>query len=379
MRLPGSDRPAAPTPGDLAAALEGYVAAGRPSRRYSVGDTALVLLVTCLVALTLDSEGLVAWARRLDVSRTQATLTRTLTALHAGLSSLGVAKPRRWADDAKDLALHALGAGGDSLLAEGWVPANATPVVPPPAVVPEPPQEVLPEPRAVVPEPAPVEEAVVEPVVEPVVTPTSTGGVLLLGDSMMVGSLGSTLERTLSRKTGLPITRAAQLGTGLARPDVYDWMKVVPSLLERDQPRFVVVALGANDATALLEGDEQIDYGTARWRQVYAARVEAMMRALAGTRARVLWLTLPPMRDRKLTSRGASLNGVFASGARRVRRVELLELDVLVTGADGEYATFVQGVDGKLARYRLDDGVHLAPAGARVVASWIADWVRERR
>ena len=80
---------------------------------------------------------------------------------------------------------------------------------------------------------------------------------------------------------------------------------------------------------------------------------------------------------------GATVVGIESdvANAARARRLldEVLELDVLVTGADGEYATFVQGVDGKLARYRLDDGVHLAPAGARVVASWIADWVRERR
>ena len=103
------------------------------------------------------------------------------------------------------------------------------------------------------------------------------------------------------------------------------------------------------------------------------------MRALTGDDTRVLWLTLPPMRDHRLSARGAYLNQVFAQCARKVPRVESLELDLLVGNRDRQYATFVQTGDGRLLRYRLDDGVHLAPAGARAVAVWVRDWLRERR
>ena len=92
----------------------------------------------------------------------------------------------------------------------------------------------------------------------------------------------------------------------------------------------------------------------------------------------MLWLALPPMRDRRLSSRAARLNGLFRVAARRVPRVEVLELDVLVGDGERQYATFVQARDGRLVRYRLDDGVHLAPGGARVVSTWVVDWMRER-
>lgn len=353
---------------DIATALESYVSA-RPSRTFGVKQTGLVLAVACVVSIALDSEGLLAWAQRLEVGRTQAVLLEALVPLHASLSKLGAGVPRHWAARARDRLTRAIGGEGDPLLAEGWVaveqPAAPLPVaapitVPPPVLVPAPEEPPLPEPA-------------------PEVAPIPGGGVLLLGDSMIAGSLGATLERTLARSSGLRVTRAAQLGTGLARPDVYDWMKVVPALLQRERPRFVVVSLGANDATNLRDGDEQVDYGEPRWRQVYAARVEAMMRALGGTDTRVLWLTLPPMRDRRLSARGAYLNGIFAQCARKVPRVEFLELDVLVGNRDRQYATFVQAADGRLLRYRLDDGVHLAPAGSRAVAGWVLDWLRERR
>lgn len=351
-----------PQPYGIAAALESY-AATRPARTFGVKDTAVVLLVACVVAMLLDSEGLLAWAQRLEVGQAQAMLLRTLAPLHAASSKVGLDAPRRWAARGREELARRVGGEGDPLLAEGWVAAAvATPV---PLEVPP----ALPEERVVAAPQLPEPELIVE---------QPGGGVLLLGDSMIAGSLGATLEQTLARSSGLPVTRAAQIGTGLARPDVYDWMKVVPGLLQRERPRFVVVSLGANDATNLREGEEQLDYGEPRWRQAYAARVEAMMRALTGENARVLWLTLPPMRDKRLSTRAAFLNRVFAQSARKVPRVEFLEVDLLIGDPQRQFATFVQAPDGRLLRYRLDDGVHLAPAGSRAVAVWVRDWVRER-
>ncbi len=359
MSAPGSQ----PSDG-IAAALESYAEAPRPvARAFSVRDTAIVLGVACVFAVLFDSEGLLGWARRLEVGRTQAVLVHALTPMHEALSGLRIDLPRQWASRGREQLARRVGGEGDPLLAKGWVPPIAR-VVAPVMILSAtlPPEETEPEPQPMT----------------PVVEATPGEGVLLIGDSMIGGSLGAMLERTLAMSSGLHVTRAAQLGTGLARPDLYDWMKVVPPLVERERPRFVVVSIGANDATNLLEGDEQIDYGTARWRQVYSARVEAMMRALAGDHTRVLWLTLPPMRDRRLSARTSYLNGVFAQCARKVPRVEFLEVDLLIGDPQRQFATFVQAPDGRLLRYRLDDGVHLAPAGSRAVAVWVRDWLRER-
>lgn len=359
MNLPEPSRNA-PAPDGIAAVLQTYVAA-RPGRVFGVKETAVVLAVAGVVAVALDSEGLLAWARRLEVGRGQAALVRALVPVHAALVKLGADAPRRWASRAREELLLRVGGEGDPLLAEGWVEPASVAVA-----------------EAALPRSPPLAPARKSAEALPAPEVPAGEGVLLLGDSMMGGSLGSTLERTLTVSSGLRVARATQLGTGLARPDVYDWMKVVPALLQRERPRFVVISLGANDATNLLENGEQLDYGEARWRQVYAGRVEAMMRALAGEKTRVLWLALPPMRDRRLSARAAFLNRVFAQCARKVPRVELLEVGLLIADAQRQFATFVKAPDGRLLRYRLDDGVHLAPAGARAVAVWVRDWVRER-
>lgn len=366
---------------DTASARARDVPAGPAPGRgpFGVKDTAVVLAVAALVTVLLDTEGLLGWAQRLEVGPAQATLLRVLRPVHAATSAVGVAAPRRWVAARREQLAAALGGEGDPLLAEGWVLAavsgTSRPVAPPPldARGEDGGAPAAPAPAAA--PPGPGEDA---PSPVPVAVEAVGGGVLILGDSMMAGTLGATLERTLAKGTGLPVARAAQLGTGLSRPDVFDWMRVGRALLAREKPRYVVVALGANDATNLREGEEQLDYGEPRWGQVYLGRVEAMMTLLSGTGARVLWLALPPMRDVRLNARGRYLNGLAAQGAKKVPRVEVLALDVLVGDKEGQYATFVMAPDGKLRRYRLDDGVHLAPAGAHAVAGWVLDWVTER-
>lgn len=355
-------------PDDIASALASYADQRPPDRTVSVRQTAAVLGIACVVALLLDSEGLLTWAQRLEVGPVQTVLLEAIAPVHGTLSAAGPATPRKWVAHGREKLAEKLGGEGDPLLAEGWV----EPTLNLDAGVP------LAEPTPVPSEP--VEDRRTEQPTPPAPVVLGEGsGVLVLGDSMIAGVLGSTLEQTLARGTSLPVTRAAQLGTGLSRPDVFDWMKVVPPLLKRDRPKYVVVSLGANDATNLREGDEAVDYGTARWKQVYAARVEAMMRALTADGTRVLWLALPPMRDSRLQARATFVNGLFTQTARKVRGVEVMPLDVLVGDAEGRYATFVTEPDGRPRRYRLDDGVHLAPAGARAVSRWVLDWVRERR
>lgn len=414
---------AATSPGALGEALARFadaapapapppVAAPGPGR-HTVRDAALALVTAALVAVALDAEGLLAWAQRLEVGGPQSLALAVLRPVSDATESVGLAAPRRALAGAGAQVAALFGAGEDPVLAEGWVPAEALhasaasgdrpgaslpttsghspadeaadagePVAmvagPGEALGGEDAGAALAEPRlatngaatdggTAAAQPGPLEPAL-----------AAAPSFLLLGDSMIAGSLGTSLRAALERGGRFRVAHASQLGTGLARPDVYDWMKVLPALLERERPRFVVVSLGGNDGTNIRDGAEVVDFGTPRWRQLYAERVEAMMRALATDGTRVLWLGLPPMRDARLGRRAAYLNAVFAASARRVPRVEFLQLDMLVSPGEGRYATFMQGPDGRLLRYRLDDGVHLAPAGSRAIARWVLDWVRER-
>lgn len=371
---PGTDAPSiARALSVYADGLEEAARGARPARRASLRQVVALLAGFAATVLVLDSGGLMTWARRLEVGRTQAVALATLTRWHAVVESVGLDRPRRRLLAFADDAALAAGAGEDPLLARGWIASEDEL----PATVPS---SEADEPGLADVDGAPASELESPAVLAPpsAAPPTGPSTILLVGDSMLAGSLGSAIQRVLGRDSRLRVVSAVQTATGLSRPDVFDWMKVTPQLLMREQPRFVVCSFGANDAADLREGDEVVRFGTPRWRRITASRVESMMRLLAGERTRVLWLGLPPMRSPHFSERARWMNLLASRAARKVPRVEYFELGMLVSGADGRYTTFLQDERGRFVRLRLDDGVHYSPQGARRVARWVADWTYER-
>ena len=367
--------PSEAAPEGVAGAVASYAAAvagpddAPPVRDYRPREVAVVFGVCAALLLAFDSEGLMTWAQRMDLGPVQDAWRAGLGPVHSAMDRVGFTAPRRWLAGSAESVSRQLGGGEDPLLAQGWdPPASAEPDAAPPLVEAEPLEA----------EPREAEPARLEPVVEN--QPAAPIAVLLMGDSMIAGSLGAALTRALARDKRLRVVPAFQTATGLARPDVYDWMKVVPTLIDRERPGLVVCSLGANDPTrlGLGEGEQPLDFGEPGWRTAYAARVVELMRALTAKGARVLWLGLPPMRSGRFSSHAQYLNAIYLQAAKKVRGVEFLELRMLVSDPSGEYATFVRGADGRLVRFRLDDGVHYSPAGARAITRWVVDWVYER-
>jgi hypothetical protein len=317
----------------------------------------------------------------MEVSRIQSAGAAALQAIQTVMEPIGLTGPRRMAIHVGNRVAHILGAGDDPLLSDGWRDASRSAEL-----------EANPSPDR---EPAsdrvgPVEKgsSASQPVsgqgeadkaLAEEQTPPARRTVLLLGDSMIAGSLGSAIAISLSSDPNQRLVRAVQTATGLNRPDVFNWMKVIPPLLERENPQLIVCSLGANDATDIRDGDRVLEFGQAGWRTAYNERVMAMMRLLANRRARVLWLGLPPMRDPSFSERARYLNRIFALAAKKVPQVEYFDLEMLVSAPNGEYATFMRNQEGRFARMRMDDGVHYAPSGARWIARWVVDWIYERR
>ena len=336
----------------------------KEARLYTLPDLALLLGTVVVCLFLLESEGLLTWAQRMEVSAAQASAVSVLRTANELLKSLGFTRPREVTMQLGDRLAQWLGAEADPLLAGGW--RDSKPLsnsAPEPVQIDE--KEGL----------EPSDEASPS---EPTTETEATGAaVLLLGDSMMAGSLSSAIALSLARDPKPRLVRAVQTATGLTRPDVFDWMKVLPPLLEREKPALVICSLGANDATNIREGDRLIEFGHAGWRSAYAGRVKAMMQALTARGARVLWLGLPPMRNASFSERARHLNFIFAQAAREVAGVEYLDVEMLVA-RDGEYVTFIRNSEGRFVRVRMDDGIHYAPAGAKLISRWLVDWIYER-
>jgi hypothetical protein len=203
--------------------------------------------------------------------------------------------------------------------------------------------------------------------------------VALVGDSMMAVGLGPYLTRALSATPGVRVVRAWRSGTGLARPEVFDWREQYPKLVGDAHPDLVVCAIGANDAQNFLLDGKPVAFGDETWNQEYQHRVAGLLETMAPGDTPVLWLALPSMRSEKFAQRVLRLNGVVKEALARERRIVWLESNPLLGGGAADYVEFQKNRQQKLERLRQDDGIHLSDAGAARIGPAVVAWVAEQR
>lgn len=193
--------------------------------------------------------------------------------------------------------------------------------------------------------------------------PASARGSVTLatGDSMMYTTYRE-LAYELERHGAADVRSDARIGSGITKEDLLDWRALAARQARELAPTATIVFLGAGDVYPLA-GHE---WGTAGWIAAYERRVGAMLRSYLRT-GRVYWLTLPTPRD-------AGLARVFRVNdravARAVRKAGPRAAVVDITPAVTRGGRFARKlvVDGRRQAVRQLDGVHLAPAGARVAS-----------
>ena len=203
-------------------------------------------------------------------------------------------------------------------------------------------------------------------------------GLLVCGDSMV-----KTVARSLTREfAAFPSVRLSQLisiGTGLARPDVFDW----PAKLKEaaaDRPAAVVIMLGANDGQNLRTAHGTVvTEGTPEWASEYAARVTALLAQAREAGAEyVLWVGMPDMRERKLQADAQRINAIARAECAKVAGVEFLDTTALFSPKPGTYSAYVIQPGGKPLLVRSSDGGHLNADGADLLARAIREKLAPR-
>lgn len=204
--------------------------------------------------------------------------------------------------------------------------------------------------------------------------------VLLLGDSLIVTSFGSSLERFLNEQPGVHAVRRAKSSTGLARPDFFNWMKTGQEEVARHRPDIVVVILGGNDGQGLTDdkGKAVAQWGTAGWEAAYRQRVEDFLHVLEAPGRKILWLELPVTGLRGFESKLKVIRRVMhevASGREDVTHLETRPFFIDAKGGllqEARVDTF-----RKPMRLRMADGIHFTEAGGRYFASKVHPSVME--
>jgi len=198
--------------------------------------------------------------------------------------------------------------------------------------------------------------------------------VALAGDSMMAVGLSSTIYNHAATYKNLSFLKAFKSGTGLARPEVFNWQTEYPAMLGQAKPRVILVAIGANDGQGFVDGATTYPFGTPGWKQVYAQRLEAYLHMLEAGGAKVVWLELPPMKSANYNSHIQIINCLAYSAVSADPSAVWIATDRIVGDDSGAFRDF--GVlNGKEVRLRQNDGIHMSNEGASLVADPVVAWL----
>ena len=343
-------------------------------QQMSAGVCAFVVL-----ALVLESGGLVDWGQRLELGPERTVALPVVMALHRGLSWIGMERLRRaelvqlawmgWSDDPVELAkvreglrtvpvavpVAGAGAGIFVQAMQAKVRVASVPGMPLKPMAGDPPlRSRLPK--------------------IPAVQAGKTRTVALVGDSMMAVGLSSTLLREAPKFPDLVMVKMFKSGTGLARPEVFDWPTEYPAMLGKVRPDVVIVAIGANDGQGFVEGGVTYSFGSAGWAAIYEERVETFLALLEADGATVVWVALPPMKSGDYDARIALVNRIDYAVVRASSQAVWYSTAGIVGDGNGRFKDFGE-VRGTVARLRQQDGIHLSDDGAVLVVAKLLPWL----
>lgn len=172
--------------------------------------------------------------------------------------------------------------------------------------------------------------------------------VTVAGDSISVG-LGAELRRPAG--SGVNVVVIGEEGTGMARPEKFDWPARLDKLAREFPPTVLVFSVGSNDSQDLLDTNGKVvasSTNKAAWDAEYSKRLAASFDAFKDTNTKIIWVG----QVRTAEDRIGLVN----------RRVHKLAQTVAATRpwvTIADLGALLRSGEGKAERCLKPDGVHL--------------------
>jgi hypothetical protein len=212
----------------------------------------------------------------------------------------------------------------------------------------------------------------------PVPTAANPLRVLEVGDSLGL-TFGQSLASKLDATGVVQTTVDAREGTGLARPDSFNWPAQLRADIVRFHPQVIFASFGGNDDQDVQVDGKYIPFGSPAWDSIYQQRVVQLASAAWDANAYLVYSGLPVMRSSGLTQRLEVVMNLTKQALAGHPDVLFVDNMPTLAGASGGYTDTLHDASGNAVIVRQPDGIHETPQGAdrlvdKAIAAMNAAW-----
>ena len=206
---------------------------------------------------------------------------------------------------------------------------------------------------------------------------TSKIRIAFAGDSI-VDNYWSGIERIVDAdpclKNTIELGRFARNGTGLTRGDRVYWPREIRRIDDDFKPTLSVLSIGLNDQQFIVDGNgARTAWGAPDWTDKYRHEVFEFLKAAVATKAVVLMVGMPAMREARDNADITDKNAMFAEAIAALGDSNLHYIEPWRLHAAGTetFASYGPDKSGRLVQIRTPDGQHFTVAGEDLAASYL--------
>lgn len=188
------------------------------------------------------------------------------------------------------------------------------------------------------------------------------------GDSI-VDNYWSGIERIVDGnpclKNTVELGRFAKNGTGLTRGDRVYWPREIRRIDDVFKPTLSVLSIGLNDQQFIVDGNgTRTAWGAPDWTDKYRHEVFEFLKAAVATKAVVLMVGMPAMREARDNADIDGKNAMFAEAIAALGDPNLHYIEPWRLHAAGTetFASYGPDKSGRLVQIRTPDGQHFTVA-----------------
>ncbi len=200
--------------------------------------------------------------------------------------------------------------------------------------------------------------------------------VAVFGDFFADGLQDGLTEAFLESSTVL-VDGQNNPSSGLVRDDHFNWPAFIAGWLGDPEKKtdLAVIMVGANDRQTLADENGEHEPLSERWRELYAERIDAIIKLFSDRGVPLYWVSLPPVASGKMSQDYAHLNEIYRDRAYR-HGIEFVDVWNSFVDEAGNYVATGPDINGERRKLRAEDGLHFNSAGNRKLAHFVAREIR---